>query len=133
MTFPADNPFIPDSPTWDGAVVVISQPSPTNLICASLSPNGLAVTNSIAIDGRHWWWSGGRLEFSGTAVYPGIGFGAFLQILKTRKECVVEPSKLNDAPVLRVQFKCQVSGFMLVPFGPWHDPEEDSEILLVPQ
>lgn len=133
ITFPADSLFVPDIPNWSNALVVISQSTPTNLVCVCLSERGETVTNSIVVDGRHWWWDGGRLEFSEAAIHPGIGFGAFLQIMKTEKKCVVESSKLDGAPILRVLFKCQVSGFLLVPFGPWHDPEEESEILLVPR
>ena len=138
ITFPADSLFVPDIPIWSNALVVISQPSPTNLVCVCLSERGETVTNSIVVDGRHWWWDCGRLVFSGSAIYPGMGIGfAFPQIMKTRKECEIEPIRkptpTDGAQTLRVTFRCQVSGFLLFPPGPWHDPEEESEVLLVPQ
>ncbi len=127
------NPFLPDHLVFSNANVTITQCGRTNMTVICQSASGVAETNRIVVSGWLWRWGSNRLEYAQTAIGPGFGFGVFPGISTFKSRCYVEAVRTNDHAhqTLRITLTNQVGGVML-PFGPWSDPEDSSEIILTP-
>lgn len=127
-----DHPFLPDSLAYSNAHVTITQYGSTNMTAISQSPSGAATTNNIVIGGWRWRWCGNRLEYARTAIGPGLGFG-IPGIVTYKSKCHVEALRADDYArrPLRIKLVGQCGGLFLFIF-PWADPEDVSEIMLVP-
>ena len=123
----------PDHLVFSNANVTITQCGRTNMTVICQSASGVAETNRIVVSGWLWRWGSNRLEYAQTAIGPGFGFGVFPGISTFKSRCYVEAVRTNDHAhqTLRITLTNQVGGVML-PFGPWSDPEDSSEIILTP-
>lgn len=133
LTTNLEHPFLPDNLYFTNAHITITQFGRTNVVVISESSCGKVATNNIIISGWVWRWGSNRLEYSNTVIGPGLGLGIFPGIVKSKSRCNVDVIQTHNQAkqALHITYVNQRSGIM-IPFGPWSDPDDFSELFLTP-